>query len=291
MRLRKLSAVPEQGRCKIRPGPGARHRSEQFLNHRARESSLGQGCDKGLSRVGQTIRMPPADPDLGPDPGPDPGAAPPGVFATWFGVEVPQGAHLTPEMIHALQDGSFAAAKVRSALATIRPDDRVLHLGAGPGAVSAAIARNCRPAAILSFERDLRLVSHARMLHRHNGLDDRIALRHGEVVADPCAPADRDPSCAMSADRWPGDVPVTCYDRLRRSYLHNVIVMDIDGAERVFLRHANLSGVRVVLIDLHPGLYGREGLRDCRRALNRAGYERDIGLSAAEADVFRRVRA
>lgn len=232
--------------------------------------------------MGQTFRMQPATPDAG--------GAPPGVVATWFGVEVPHDLHLTPEMIDALQDGTFAAVEVRSALAAIRPADRVLHLGAGPGAVAAAIARNCRPAAILSFERDPRMVTLARALHRHNGLDDRITLRHGEVLAEPGARESHDLPCATSSEPGPNEVPVTRHERLRRAFLHNVIVMDIDGAERAFLRHANLSGVRLVLVDLHPGIYGRDGVRDCRRALCRSGYERDLGLSGAEVDVFRRVR-
>jgi len=217
--------------------------------------------------------------------------APPGVVSTWFGVEVPDGLYLTPEMILALQDGSLAETKVRLALAVIRSHDRVLHLGAGPGAVAAAIARNCRPASILSFERDPRLIAQARVLHRHNGLEDRITLRHGEVLAEPGARESHELLCATPSDPGPDDVPVTRHDRLRRAFLHNVIVMDVDGAERAFLRHANLSGVRLVLVDLHPGIYGRDGVRDCRRALGRAGYERDLGLSGAEVDVFRRVRA
>jgi hypothetical protein len=222
---------------------------------------------------------------------PDPAGIPPGVVAVWFGVEVPHGPHLTPQMIHALQDGSFAAAELRPALAAIRPDDRVLHLGAGPGAVAAAIACNCRPASILSFERDPRQVAQARVLHRHNGLEDRITLRHGEVLAEPDTRDPDDPADAVAGEAGPGEVPVTRHDRLRRAYLHNVIVMDIDGAERAFLRHANLTAVRLVLVNLHPGIYGRDGVRDCRRALGRAGYERDIGLSGAGVDLFRRVRA
>lgn len=233
--------------------------------------------------MGQTFRIQPA--------APEPGAAPTDVIATWFGVEVPDGPHLTPEMIQALQDGSFAATEVRSALAAIRPADRVLQLGAGAGAVAAAIARNCRPAAILSFERDPRLVAQARALHRHNGLEDRITLRHGEVLADPGACDSVDLGPAALSGTGMSDVPVTRHDRLRRAFLHNVIILNIDGAERAFLRHANLSGVRLVLVDLHPDLYGRDGVRDCRRALGRAGYERDLGLSGAEVDVFRRVRA
>jgi hypothetical protein len=194
-------------------------------------------------------------------------------------------------LIHALQDGSHAEAAVRPALAAIRPIDRVLHLGAGPGAVAAAIARNCRPVSILSFERDARLVAQARVLHRYNRLEDCITLRHGEVRAEPGARDGFEPASATPNADGPGDGPVTRHDRLRRTDLHNVIVMDLDGAERAFLRHANLSGVRLVLVDMHPGIHGRDALRECRRAMGRAGYERDLGLSGAEVDVFRRIRA
>lgn len=257
------------------------HRCERFLNQAGQKSVSGNGVRQGAGRVGHTFRIQSA--------GRDPGPQAPGVAATWFGIEVPQGPHLAPEMVMALQDGSHAEAKVRAALAAIRPDDRVLHLGAGPGVVGAAIARNCRPAAILSFERDPRLVAQARALHRHNALEDRITLRHGEVLADPAACDGVDP--AALSDRRPCDVLATRHDRLRRAFLHNVLVMDTEGAELAFLRRANLSGVRLVLVDLHPDIYGRDGVRDCRRALGRAGYERDLGLSAIGLDVFRRVRA
>ncbi len=226
-------------------------------------------------QVGQTFRVSSA--------APDPAPSGMGVVAVCHGVEVPDGPHLSADRIASLQDGTFAEVQVRGALAAIRPADRVLHLGAADGVLSAIIARNCRPALVLGFERDAALVARARALHRHNGLDDRTTLRHGEVLAGQVDP--------RFVEVESGPVPVTGHDRLRRSFLHNVIVLDIDGAERVFLRRANLSGVRLMLVDLHPAVYGRDGVRDCRRALGRAGYERDLGLSGAEMDVYRRVRA
>jgi len=229
--------------------------------------------------VGTTFRLSSAEPGTGPSCA--------DVVAICHGVEVPGGPHLTADRIQSFRDGSFAEVRLRGALAAIRPADRVLHLGAADGVAAAVIARTCRPTFVLGFERDAALIAQARALHRHNGLDDRITLRHGEVMAKPVGGESPDTDDAIPA----GSPPVTGYDRLRRTFLHNVVLMDIDGAERAFLRHANLSGVRLVLVDLHPDLYGRDGVRDCRRALGRAGYERDLGLSGAEVDVFRRVRA
>jgi FkbM family methyltransferase len=227
----------------------------------------------------------------------------PAIVATYHGVEIPAGPHLTPGMIRSVQAGRFEAAEVGGALAAIRPGDRVLELGAGSGAVGAAIARHCRPAGILAFEPNPRLVPEARGLYARNGLQGAITLRHGLVLAEPDAPATvafhlrgNFLGSALTPRRGAapaemGEVPVTRHADLRRDHPHNVIVMDIEGAEREFLRQADLSGVRLVPLELRPRLCGREGLRDCRRALRRAGLVRDDALSGRGVGVFRRAAA
>lgn len=226
--------------------------------------------------------------------------AAPVIVASYFGIEVPEAPHLTPRIIRAMQDGRYEGGEIRTALANIRPGDRVLELGAGSGAVGAAIARNCRPARIVSFEANPRLLPHARVLYAVNGLSDVIDLRHGVVLSEPDAPATvrfmlrgnflGSALAEVAPDRpsEPVEVPVTRYADLTREFPHDVIVMDIEGAERPFLADADLSSVRVILVELHPKIYGREGLRDCRRVLARAGFELDRDGSVRGVSVFRR---
>lgn len=210
---------------------------------------------------------------------PDLGSRTSNALARCAGIEFPASPALTTAMPGAMPDGSFAADLLSAALGVIRPTDKVLHLGAGLGLVTAAIARICRPAALLAFEGDPALLAQARAVFRHNGVDAEIMLRPGMVLADPSPSNRADPS------------PVIAYARLRLGYLHNVIILQTGGEEQAFLRHANLAGVRLVLVTLHPTVYGREGVRACRRALRRAGYECDLGLSRAELGVYHRVRA
>jgi threonine dehydrogenase-like Zn-dependent dehydrogenase len=217
--------------------------------------------------LGQTLRAMPALPDLG--------LRSSNGLASCAGIEVPANPALTLAML----DDNFAPDLLSAALEAIRPTDRVLHLGAGLGVLTAAIARICRPAALLAFESDPALLAQARAVFCHNGVDAEIMLRPGTVVAEPPASDGADPS------------PVIAHARLRLGYLHNVIILQTGGEEQAFLRQANLAGVRLVLVALHPSVYGREGVRACRRALRRAGYECDLGLSRAELGVFHRVRA
>ena len=217
--------------------------------------------------MGQTLRAMPALPD--------PGLRSSNGLANCAGIKVPANLALTPAML----DGSFAPDLLSAALESIRPTDRVLHLGAGLGILTAAIARICRPAALLAFENDLALLAQARAVFCHNDIDTEILLRPGIVVAEP------------PASDGAASSPVIAHARLRLGYLHNVIILQTGGEEKAFLRQANLAGVRLVLVALHPSVYGREGVRACRRALRRAGYECDLGLSRAELGVYHRVRA
>ena len=58
-----------------------------------------------------------------------------------------------------------------------------------------------------------------------------------------------------------------------------VILCDIEGGELDFLRHADLSGVRAVVMEFHPGVYERAGMRECKSILERAGFLRNDTVS------------
>ncbi len=205
------------------------------------------------------------------------------VVATVQGVRVPDAPHLGPGMIRDMIAGRYEARELRAALGGILPGERVLELGAGSGLVGAAIARNTGAAEVRSFEANPDLIPHIRRLYAHNGLQDRIAVSHAVVLAEPDAPATmtfhvRGNFLGSGINITRGaararaiTVPVVRYGELARDFPHQVIVMDIEGAERAFLDHADLSGVRLVVAELHRAHYGREGMKACRAALARAG--------------------
>lgn len=65
-------------------------------------------------------------------------------------------------------------------------------------------------------------------------------------------------------------------------------MMDIEGDEPDFLRHADLRGVTVFVAEFHHAVYGREGMQDCRRFLGDAGLEKDAEFSRSGVHVYRR---
>ena len=54
----------------------------------------------------------------------------------------------------------------------------------------------------------------------------------------------------------------------------DVLIMDIEGGELDVLKDADLSSIRAVVLEFHPGAYGIEGMRTCKDILKKAGFER-----------------
>ncbi len=222
------------------------------------------------------------------------------IVAHYHGIDVPEAPHFGPGMIKAMGEGRYERREVEAGLAVIRPGARVLEMGAGSGLVGAAIARNCKAEKVLAIEANPELLSHISQLYAHNGLADTISVRHGVVmtVAEPPEEVDfflrgnflgSGLTVVKNIEKARKvSVPTIRYDELRREFPHDVIVMDIEGAERDFLRDAELEGVHTIIAEMHRDIYGREGMRDCRRFLAAAGFEMDAENSRAGVHVYRR---
>ncbi|MCX7889496.1 MAG: FkbM family methyltransferase [Rhodobacteraceae bacterium] len=207
-----------------------------------------------------------------------------GIAAVCHGIRVPEGPHLGPRMIQSMSEGRYEAGEIAGGLAVIPEGARILELGAGAGVVGAVIARHRKAAAVLSVEANPALIPHVRRLHDINGLSRVMTVEHGVVLTAPSPPATVTFHVTGNflgsslTDTRPGktrpvEVPVIPYDALRGRFPHDAIVMDIEGGELDFLRHADLSGIRALVAEFHRDIYGKEGARECMRLLDRAGLK------------------
>ncbi len=232
-------------------------------------------------------------------PSPDNG---PVIVATCHGIEVPEAPHLGPGMIEALKAGKYERREFEASCAVIHPGARILELGAGSGFVGAAIARNCAPERIVAFEANPNLIPHIRALYAHNDLSDVIEVRQQILMSEPDHPDTitfhvrgnflgsgltvvKNPHKAV-----PVTVPVADYDTLKAEFPHDVIVMDIEGAEQGFFEHADLSSVTAIIYETHRDIYGREGMKACRWALTNKGFAIDAENSRGGVHVWQRTK-
>lgn len=209
----------------------------------------------------------------------------PAVAAECEGVKVPQSPLLNDARIERINQSRYEGQEIAGALSVITPDDRVLEMGAGIGLVGAVAAKTGKAASVMSFEANPSLIPHIQALYDLNGIAPRIQVRNEVLIANPDMPKSMPffvtpsflGSSLIESKKRPStavDVPCTAYEDVRETYRPTVLLMDIEGGELDFLRHADLTGVRAVVIEFHPEAYGQKGMRECKSILERKGFRK-----------------
>ncbi|MDH3285387.1 MAG: FkbM family methyltransferase [Acidobacteriota bacterium] len=172
----------------------------------------------------------------------------------------------------------------------IRPDDRVLELGACIGVVS------CTTNRLLKAPGSRHVVVEANpelipLLRRNRELNDcDFRIEHGIV-------SDGKETTFFVADRIhrgsvhegtgaPLTVPSLRLGELERKYgPFNVLVIDIQGAEIDVLRHWEgfLGHYRLVIVEWHAAITGEAAISDARERLRNAGLRSARRLDTVEA--------
>lgn len=203
--------------------------------------------------------------------------------AVCHGVKVPDSPMMTPERANRINLARYEGQEIAGALEVVRPGDHVLELGAGLGIVGAVACKNGKPAKVMSFEANPNLIPHINALYKMNRLGKKIEVRNEVLISAPDAPETMPfhirnsylGSSLIEAENrrtTKVDVKVANYADVHRDYKPTVLLMDIEGGELDFLRHASLEGVRAIVIEFHPNAYGKEGMRECKSILARAGF-------------------
>ena len=207
-------------------------------------------------------------------------------IATEFeGLKVPHSPFLGPKLAKMIGRGNYERPERKLAHKLTRDDDRIVELGTGIGFVGGFTALHRPKAQLRSFEANPRLIPHARNLYDINGMADRATVENRLVVANPDRPESMSfhlhgsflgSSVFLRGMKDPTivEVPTLAWDTLRDEFQPNVVIMDIEGAELDFMIHADLTGVRAVIVELHPKIFGQEGLTACLEAMQSKGFQR-----------------
>lgn len=206
------------------------------------------------------------------------------IVATCHGLRVPGSTLITDEDARWIDKEGYEGHEIRGAMHVTTPEDRVLELGTGLGIVSGAVALNCQPQAVLSFEANPDLLPHIRELHRVNRLENTISVENAVLCGTGPRPAlidfniagDFRSSSLLKRGKAPVQtikVPTAGFAEVVAGFRPSVLLMDIEGGELSLLRDADLSAFRAVIIEFHPGAYSDEGMEECKNILVSAGFD------------------
>lgn len=206
------------------------------------------------------------------------------------GLKIPYSPYLDNSVMNLIKRDEYERWEMDGALAVVQPEDRVLEMGAGLGIVSGVVALQNKHVSTLSFEANPNLIPHIRNLHSQNSLTDRIEVRNAILSANPEDPEsipfhidasylDSSVLAVESDAKSTVSIAKADFETVKREFAPTVLLMDIEGAELDFLQHADLSGIRAIVIEFHRWIYGHKGARVCKRTLSEAGFLRLEDLS------------
>lgn len=207
-----------------------------------------------------------------------------------MGVTVPHSPFLNETRVERIRAARYEGQEIAGALKVVGPEDRVIEMGAGLGIVGGVIAHNNKPAEIRSYEANPDLIPHIQELYAENNLTDRISVTNQVLLSAPDRPESvtfylRNSflgSSLLDSDKRKTreiHVPTADFNALAADFRPTVLVIDIEGGELELLEHADLTGVRAIVIEFHPESYQIAGMKKCKNILRDAGFKPDADVS------------
>ena len=193
----------------------------------------------------------------------------------------------------AIIKGSYEAPERVLVRAALRPGDKVVEVGTGVGVVSLLCNHLAGAGNVTSFEANSALEPIIQKNFSLNGMTPRLRLRAVTVDGLPISFYQNENVVSSSIyDRGLEAEKTTVesdpIDQVLADERATVLVMDVEGAEIDLLRAADLSGLREIIVELHPHIVGEEATRAmiddvCARGFVDAGrIRKNVRLSRVQ---------
>ena len=191
---------------------------------------------------------------------------------------------LSRKTLRLLRSNTYEKREADAVRALVKPDDVAMELGAGIGFMSTLMARSCKARAVHTFEANPGLIPYIARVHAANGVADKVALSN--ALLGPRAGRttfyEREDFAASSTLEYPPglaskviathEVEMLDIAEVMAEIRPTALVCDIEGAEAELLPLADLSSVRVAVVELHPQWIGQKGVQAVFDAFHAAGH-------------------
>lgn len=178
----------------------------------------------------------------------------------------------------AIIKGTYEAPEMLLVKAAVRPGDRVVEIGTGVGIVSLLCNRIAGEGNVISYEANASLGPIIHENFRLNKLTPKLVLKAVTIDGAPIEFFHNDNIISSSIhDRGlPAEkrmIDSIAIDDAISENNANVLVVDIEGGEVDLLPGAHLTGVRELIIELHPHIVGEQSINILIASLIDRGFE------------------
>jgi FkbM family methyltransferase len=218
-----------------------------------------------------------------------------------FYVFVDEGKYSTA-IQNAIDSGGYEGPERKLVAEFLTPTDRVLEIGTAIGAVSMMAASIVGDPNVATFDANPEIVEDAKENFRRNGLQG-INGNLGVLACRRNFEENTEIEFHISHNFWASrlgatsdtsdivrtvKVPIRCLEQEISSHNANVLICDIEGGEVGLLSGADLSGIRLIIMETHYWAAGERETDAMVRELINQGFSIHLGASAGHVSVFRR---
>lgn len=216
----------------------------------------------------------------------------------YHGITVPvtEGHMPLPILIQIAED-AYERPELRAAEGMVQSGDRILEMGTGLGIVSGLISRMAEGVEIRSFEANPNLLPHIAELHRLNDITN-VSVTHAMLEPDPASDTrtfhvhkyfSEGSIFQTEMSEEAIEIPVLDINAVVQEFKPTVLVCDIEGAEEVVIPNCDLSTLRALVLELHPAVMSRMGMKRIFDACLGAGLYPRIELSSEQVVAFEKI--
>ncbi|QPC91651.1 FkbM family methyltransferase [Mesorhizobium sp. INR15] len=208
-----------------------------------------------------------------------------------------------PTIITALDNNSYERRERHLTAELLHPSDRVIEAGTAIGIVAMTAALIVGAENVLTFDANPDIIEHARQNFDRNGLS-KILSRNG-VLKNRRKIAGSDETVDFYIDKafWasrldaslttPGivktvQIPIYCLEDAICTHAANVLICDIEGGETELLMEADLTAIRLIIMETHYAVSGETVTDAMMRKLVLEGFSFHLGHSGDNFVVLRR---
>ncbi len=204
---------------------------------------------------------------------------------------------LSTDMRRRLAKGKYEASEVKASASVLQQGDVVLELGAGLGFVSSYLRKNTGAGRIICVEANPHLIPYIQRVHQLNDVGG-VQVLHG--IAQPMH-GGTDAAFYCRKDFWASSlepeppfesivsVPCIPFTDLLTHHRPDLLVMDIEGGELQLLAVEALQGVRSIVLEVHPKIYGESGLAQVQNHLARLSFRPTKNPADRDVLIYHRV--
>jgi FkbM family methyltransferase len=208
---------------------------------------------------------------------------------------------LTDQLTNSLQSGRYEGTETAALAKHLRPKDRFLDLGAGAGYLVALAGAQLKVAQVTGVEAGPDMVPVAQENLRRNGVAKGV-IQWGAVVPD--SYTEPEITFTVRPSFWASTltppegakntrevaVPALRFGALLHQVHPTVVCIDIEGGELDLFATQLPESLRLIVIELHPGIYGKTGIKRIFDALSQQGFCYCLPGSTGGTVVFERLK-